>query len=344
MLTSQGSILIVDDEEMIRWILRRKLSKEGYNCDEAGDADQAIDKLKANPSDLVVLDINMPGKLGSEVLPEIRESFPETAVIMASCITDTSVIAQCINNGAQDYICKPFSLNEVLLSVSRSLEKRKLELQIREFQQNLGKKSRKKSTEIRIFFLDAIQTLVGKLEANDKYTMGHSRRVTKTALAIGKQLGLPSDELEDLRWGALFHDVGKIAIDPRILNKPGKLTADEYSYIMTHAIVGPSLVRPLANDRIVETILHHHDHYDGSGLDQVVAGRDIPLGGRIVAVADAFDAMTSDRPYRNAMSKKAALDEITRHRGTQFDPTTANALIRIAENEAMPLHLSGLQL
>lgn len=338
MVTLKGNILIVDDEEMIRWILRRKLSKEGYNCDEADNADKALVKLRVSPSELVVLDINMPGKLGSEVLPEIKESFPETAVIMASGVTDTSVIAQCINKGAEDYICKPFSLNEVLLSVSRALEKRKLWLQILEFQRNLGKKSRKNPAVVREFFLDAIETLVGELEANDKYTMGHSRRVTKTALAIGKKLSLTSDELDDLRWGALLHDVGKIAIDSRILNKPDKLTTEEYSYIMTHAIIGPSLVKPLVNDNVVKTILHHHDHYDGSGFDQAMTGGDIPLGGRIVALADAFDAMLSDRPYRAAMSRKEALDEVTRHSGTQFDPTVSSAFLKIAANEAMPLY------
>ena len=132
MVSSQGRILIVDDEETIRWVLNRKLSKEGYDCEEADSAERALTKLKVSPSELVLLDINMPGRLGSELLGDIRASFPETAVIMASGITDTMVIAQCINDGAQDYICKPFSLDEVLLSVSRALEKRRLELQIRE--------------------------------------------------------------------------------------------------------------------------------------------------------------------------------------------------------------------
>ncbi|MBA7656027.1 Cyclic di-GMP phosphodiesterase [subsurface metagenome] len=339
MVISQGNILIVDDEETIRWILNRKLSKEGYRCDEAGNAEQAITKLAINQSELVLLDINMPGKPGNELLPEIRENFPETAVVMASGVTDTHVIAQCINRGAQDYIRKPFKLDDVLLSVSMALEKRRLEAQIREHQQQPEQPVRNQMKKIRKFFLQAIEDLICTLEANDKYTAGHSQRVTRTAVAIGQQLGLSLSELDDLRWGALLHDVGKIAIDTRILNKPNKLTPDEYRYIMTHAIVGPNLVKPLVNDRVVGIILHHHDHYDGSGLDQTVSGKDIPLGARIIAAVDSFDAMTSNRPYRAAMPKEKAFEEITRFSGTQFDPIIASTLLRMFTNETAPAHL-----
>ncbi len=329
MVVAKGNILIVDDEEIIRWVLCRKLAKEGYSCDEASDAGQAIAKLKANPSELVVLDINMPGKPGDQLLPEIRAIFPETAVIMASGVTDTNIIARCIRDGAHDYICKPFRLEEVLLSVGRSLEKRQLELQIMEYQKNIGRKFKKQLAEMRKLFLNAIETLVCTLEASDRYTAGHSQEVTSLALSIGQQLGLTAQQMDDLRWGALLHDVGKIAVDPAILNKPGKLNPSEYRHIMTHAVVGPNLVRPLVNDRVVAIISHHHDHYDGKGLDQTIAGEEIPLEARIVAVADAFNAMTSDRPYRAAMSPEAAIEEVKQHSGTQFDPVVAQALVEI---------------
>jgi HD-GYP domain-containing protein (c-di-GMP phosphodiesterase class II) len=157
--------------------------------------------------------------------------------------------------------------------------------------------------------------------------------VTKIALAIGKQLGLSAKELEDLRWAALLHDVGKIAVDPDILNKPGELTPSEYRHIMTHAVAGPSLVKPFVNDRVVEIISHHHDRFDGTGLDQLISGEAIPLGARIVAVADAFQAMISDRPYRHALPKVEALEELTWNSGSQFDPVVATTLIDIIRGQ-----------
>lgn len=338
MTTQQENILIVDDEETIRWVLNRKLSKEGYQCEEAGDSEEALDKLKAKPSELVVLDIEMPGRPGTELLPEIQTIYPETAVVMASGVTDTRIIAQCIKDGAEDYIRKPFALSDVLLSVGRALEKRKLELQIRDYQRHLRQNTEKQVLEVRRLFLGAIESLVCVLESNDKYTAGHSQVVTEIALAIGQQLSMSPAELEDLYWGALLHDVGKIAVDPRILNKPGELTPEEYRHIMTHAIIGPKLVQPLVNDTVVDIISHHHDHYDGKSADQLLVGEDIPLGARVVAMADAFKAMISDRPYRTAMSKIEALEEVKRCSGTQFDPIIASILLKLIGNGSIPEH------
>jgi HD-GYP domain-containing protein (c-di-GMP phosphodiesterase class II) len=153
--------------------------------------------------------------------------------------------------------------------------------------------------------------------------------VTALSIAIGKELILPEDVLEDLRWGALLHDVGKIAIDPSIQNKAARLTAEEYKYMMTHSVIGAGIVKPLANPRIVDTIMHHHDRYDGTGIDQQVKGDEIPLGARIVSVADSFDAITSDRPYHNALPFDLGIEEVKRCQVTQFDPVVVKAFLRI---------------
>jgi putative two-component system response regulator len=327
MVTGQGRILIVDDEELVRRSLRKKLSRGGYYCEEASSGDEALKLLRNAPAELVILDIRMPGKSGREVLPEIRTSYPETAVIMATAVTETSVVIDCMKEGAQDYIPKPFNLGEVMSSVERVLDKRELALEIKKHQQSLETKVEEQTGEIRSLFLGAIEALVFALEAKDKYTAGHSRRVTEIAVAIGEQMGLPQDELDNLRWGALLHDIGKIAVDPQVQNKPGKLTPEEYRHIMVHAQVGPDIVRPVVNENIIAIIRHHHDRLDGNGLNQTVRGEDIPLGARILAVADTFDALTSDRPYRAAMSTEEALAEIKRCSGTQFDPTVVDALL-----------------
>jgi len=327
----QETLLIVDDEAAIRKLLGHKLSREGYQCKEADSAEKSLDILATSPIALAILDIKMPGKSGIELLPEIKSGYPDTAVIMATAINDINVAIQCMKKGAYDYLCKPFNLEEVSLAVQRALEQRRLQIELREYQQYLEEKIEEQTAEIRKLFLGAIEALVSALEAKDRYTGGHSRRVTEIALSLGNELGLSTQDMEDLRWGSLLHDIGKIAIDQIIQNKPGKLTPEEYEHIMVHAHVGADIVRPVVNGKISEMIEHHHDHYDGSGLHQVIAGSDIPLGARILAVADAFDAMISDRPYRSAMSITEAIDEIKRCTGTQFDPDVVAAFLKTVE-------------
>jgi len=337
MVNQQEKILIVDDEVSIRKLLTRKLSKEGYHCDDADSTEQALDKLKSNSTDLVILDIKMPGRSGIELLPEIKANYPHTAVIMATAVTDISTAIQCMKQGSDDYVCKPFSLEEVLASVIRTFEKRGLQLKIEEYQKHLEEKVDYQTKKIRATFLGAIEALVSVLEAKDKYTAGHSQRTADIAVALGKELGLSKDDIEDLRWSGLLHDVGKIAVDQLIQNKPGKLTQDEYEHIMIHASVGAGIVKPVVNGEVVEIIKHHHDHYDGTGLHQDIAGKDIPLGARILSVADAFDAITSERPYRSAMSKEFACTEIERCKSKQFDPKVVKAFSKIINLESKPL-------
>lgn len=327
--TSRKRILIVDDEAMIRRLLHQKLSREGYQCQEASNAEEALDKLTSHSIELMILDIKMPGKSGIELLPEVRANYPDTAVIMATAITKIDIAIECMKQGADDYILKPFILDEVVLSIERVLEKKRLELEIKQYQQHLEQKVEEQTREMRKLFLGAIEALVFALEAKDRYTAGHSRRTTEIAVVIGREVGLCPDDIEDLRWASLLHDVGKIAVDQLIQNKPGKLTSQEYEHIMIHATVGAGIVKPVVNQKVVEMIWHHHDRYNGSGLNQIVASEDIPLGARILAVADAFDAMTSARPYRPAISVDEALNEIRTGAGIQFDPVVVTAFLKI---------------
>jgi putative two-component system response regulator len=329
MESSRGKILIVDDEAFIRKLLCQKLAKEFYECDEADSANNALQKITSSNRDLVISDIIMPEKSGIELLNQIKSSYPDIAVIMATAVSEMNTAIECLKKGADDYVCKPFDLEQVKSSVQKALEKRKLQLTLKDYQNRLVEKIETQTKEIRKLSLGAIESLVIALEAKDKYTAGHSRRVTDISVAIGKEMNLSEAELEDVRWGSLLHDVGKIAVSQMILNKPGELNKDEYEHIMIHAYVGAGIVKPVVNDNVVRIVEHHHDHYDGSGLNQNVSGKSVPLGARILAVADAFDAMTSERPYRQALSKEYSLEQIRKNTGSQFDPEISEIFLKL---------------
>jgi response regulator RpfG family c-di-GMP phosphodiesterase len=330
-LLDEPKILVVDDEPLIRKLLKDRLAVEGYFCSEACDASEAMNKIRESQPDLVILDIMMPGKSGNELVPEIQSEYPDTGIIMATAVADPSVIIDCMKNGADDYISKPFDLNHVVNSVNKVLDMKRLELKIRLYQSQLEHTVDEQKKQIRETFLHSVESLVSALEAKDEYTGGHSRRVAKLSLLIGGRLGLSTEQLEDLQCGALLHDVGKVAINPAVQNKPGALTPSEYKHMMTHSIVGAGIVKPVASQMVIEIIAHHHDRFDGKGLDQVPVDGGIPLGAEIVAVADSFDAMTSDRPYRRRISREEAVAEINRCSGTQFSPEIVAAFLAIID-------------
>ncbi len=222
-------------------------------------------------------------------------------------------------------------------NLQRLLTKNTQELKQQADQLRLEIQERMKAEkELRSLSLSAIESLVFALEAKDKYTAGHSRRVTDIALAIGKRMNLPADDLEDLRYSSLLHDIGKIAVEQFIQNKPDSLTSYEYERMMIHVEAGANIVKPIVSDKVVQTIEHHHDYYDGKGLRQSVAGAKIPLGARIIAVADAFDAMTSDRPYRTAMCTLDAVEELQKCSNTQFDPVVVSAFVKVLLTDITP--------
>jgi len=318
---------------MVRRLLHQKLSSEGYQCEEAGTAEQALDKLRSNAVELVLLDIKMPGKSGVELLPEIKASYPDTAVIMATAITDTNIAIQCMKQGAYDYLTKPFNLDEVVLSVDRALEKRRLELENRDYQQHLEQKVEAQARKIRASFLSAITALAYALEAKDKYTSGHSQRVAEISVAIAKEMGLSQHSTERIRQAGLIHDIGKIGVRESVLNKPGHLTDEEFQHVKEHCEMGEHILAPIVEDEeILKVVRHHHERYHGTGYPNGLKYEQIPLGARILAVADAYDAMTSKRPYREAMSDETACAEIKRGKLTQFDPEVADAFLKTRES------------
>lgn len=330
MSKKQGVILLVDDEEMIRHLLSQKLSPEGYRCEQAANAEQALEKLKEDSIDLVILDIKMPGKSGVELLSEIKAKYPDTAVIMATAVDDAGVAINCMKAGAYDYVTKPFNLDEVSFSVRRALEKRRLELENRDYQQHLEEKVAEQAQKIRASFFNAITALAYALEAKDVYTSGHSQRVTEISVAVAEHLGLPKETIEKIRLAGLVHDIGKIGVRELVLNKPASLSDEEFKHVRLHSQTGERILKPIVDDKeILKAVRHHHERYDGAGYPDGLKGEQIPQLARIIAVADTFDAMTSERPYRKALTEEAACAEVERCRGSQFDPEVADAFLEV---------------
>ena len=335
-------VLIVDDEAGIRDILSRKLSSAGFQCLTAADGLNALKLLKSGQPDLVLLDVTMPGKSGAAVLKDIKAKYPDIAVIMVTAVADVQVVISLMKAGAYDYVIKPVELNVLLFSIGRAMEKRKLKLENREYQLHLEQKVAQQTHKIRQSFLNAITSLANALDAKDQYTHGHSQRVTETAVAIAREMAMSEDTINRIELAGLLHDIGKIGINEQILNKPARLTTEEFQLVKAHPEIGERILEPLIEDKeILLMIRHHHEYYDGSGYPDGLAGgepiqqtRDtasvtkrLTAGTMALSVADAYDAMTSDRPYRPAMTIEAACAELEKGKGKQFCPDTVVAFI-----------------
>ncbi|MEE8414233.1 MAG: HD domain-containing phosphohydrolase [Dehalococcoidales bacterium] len=330
-LEQQKRILIVDSDAAIRQLLQKKLTNKGYICSEASHTEQAIEKIRNSGIDLVILDINTQRIPIVELLSTIKASHPYMAVVVATPVGGTSIGIECKELGADEYITKPFILEEVISTVGKVLEKRRLENLKEQYQQHLQNIVGEQTEKIRNSFFQAVTALVHALEAKDIYTSGHSQRVADFSVAIGNKMGLPQQSIEKIKMAGLVHDIGKIGIKEQILNKPAGLTGEEFKQVQRHPEIGEYILAPIVNDtEILKLVRHHHEHYDGNGYPDRLTGTRIPLGTRILAVADAYDAMTSDRPYRKAMSSKVAFDELERKKGTQFDPEVVTVLFQIS--------------
>lgn len=325
-----ATILIVEDEPSVREILTWRLKEDGYECDSAPNASLALKLLNGGKRyELMMSDIRMPGISGVELLKHVRDLDPDMAVIMVTAVNDVNIAIETLKLGAFDYITKPFNLDEVCISVERALEKRTLVQKNREYQMYLEEKVEEQTREIRVLYLDAIKSLVSALEAKDKYTEGHSRRVTLFAVEIARRMALPRDNIRKIYLAGLLHDIGKIGVRESVLNKPTQLDSEEFSHIHRHPSLSARILFPILRDsEVLGYIRHHHEHWDGSGRPDGLEKTEIPLGARILAVADAFDAITSDRPYRTARTVSFAVEEIVSHSGTQFDPEIISAFQR----------------
>ena len=332
--TDRGTMrcLVVDDEPRLRQVLVRLMESDGFACRQAANGVEALELLRAEPATLVLTDLRMPQMDGIELLRQVRARYPETGVILITAVAEVEVAVSCLAIGAMDYLTKPFHLEEVRARVSQALEKRRLILENREHQTKLEQRVAAQASRLEQMFLASIQSLADALEVKDRYTRGHSVRVSRYASAIARRLALTDGDVRQIELGGHVHDIGKIGVREAVLNKPGALTDEEYEHIMTHPLVGWRILSPLLRDAplILNVVRSHHERYDGRGIPDGLAGEAIPLEARIAAVADSFDAMTSGRPYRRGarMTLAAAVAEVERCSGTQFDPAVVRAFVQ----------------
>jgi response regulator RpfG family c-di-GMP phosphodiesterase len=335
MLKAKVRILIVDDEPDIRDILRTFLQDSGFECTTAASADQSLAELASREFDVVFTDIRMPGRPVGDLLRQIRQSHPGTAAVMITALNTAEAAIESIRLGASDYIVKPFRLNEVLAAVDRAMEKRRLDRANREFQKYFEEMAEDRAAQANRLFYSITQIPVRILELRLPFDIGHSTNVAEIARHIAFELKITKEGIRKVHLAALLHDVGMIPMEDLLLQKQGSLTTDEYRQIQEHSALAESVLKPiLADAEVLKYIRHHHERYDGSGYPDRLKGNIIPLGARIIAVAEAFDAMTRGRPYRKALSPRLALAELNQCTETQFDPLVVAAFSRIFEQVA----------
>jgi response regulator RpfG family c-di-GMP phosphodiesterase len=324
------AILVVDDEEFIRTIVRERLEIAGYSVGEAINGKDALVKLATGCYSVLLTDIRMPEMDGITLLRESTSRFPDIASIVMSANSELDTAVAAIKIGACDYITKPFNFDVLLITIENAIRKKSLERELQDYQTNLEKKVKEQTDLINSMYVRSIDALIKALEAKDLYTRGHSQRVTMYTVAIGKAMHLQQEQIELLRQATVLHDLGKIGVREVILNKPGRLTDEEFREITLHPEVATRILQPIPFFRpLLPMIRHHHERFDGRGYPAGLAGCNIPMESRIMAVADTFDAMTSTRAYRQALSLEAANEEILRCSGTQFDPEIVPVFIGV---------------
>ncbi|MGA9529961.1 MAG: HD domain-containing phosphohydrolase [Terriglobales bacterium] len=331
-------ILVVDDEETIREIVSSMLGGAQFESQQAASGVEALSILESGVEfDLVLSDLMMAEMDGIALLERAKERYPDLPVVMVTAVHDLSVALQALRNGAYDYLLKPFERDQLLATVRRALEHRRLKRENDAYRTRLEGLVESRTQELQQALVDlkksydiTLEAFGYSLELKDAETLGHTRRVTAYAIAIARKMELSNEVIDVIARGAWLHDIGKMAIPDEILKKPGKLTPEQMAVMQEHAYFGYEMLSRIPFlAEASEIVYAHQEFFDGTGYPRQLKGDQIPLGARIFSIADTLDAMTSDRVYRPAQSYEAAQQEIIRCSGTQFDPHLVKIFLEI---------------
>lgn len=337
-------ILVVDDESTIRLALSRFLKSRGFAVDLADSGDAALDQLGREKYALMLCDLRMPGLTGLEVVPRALRTDEDLGIIMLTAVNDAASATEALSAGAFDYLTKPVELPDLQAAVERALERRTVALErksidrlIREEVANRTRQLEREKAALRDLTVSVADSLINAMEARDVYLRGHSHRVADLAAAIAAHLGQSADVVERIHTAGRLHDVGKIGIREAVLNKNGPLTADEFAHVKEHVRIGLEILHPLQHlGDALTYIRDHHEHWDGSGYPYGRRGEAISIGGRVLTAADAFDALTSKRAYRDPMSARSTLDYLRTQVNRLVEPRVYDALVAVVTQGTVP--------
>lgn len=310
-------ILVVDDEQTILDSFSDTFAEEGYQVIKAKNWSEASIHIKTVQFNIIIADIKLPDIESQQMIEAIKQENKYAYIITSAGFSDIDAAMKSLQHGAHDYMSKPFDPADIITTMRKIVDKQRLQVD-----------------NLQLF--DTIKVLALALDARDHYTHGHSQEVTEYAVNIAREMGLSFKEVDIIRDAGILHDIGKIGISDAILLKPGRLTEEEYAEIKKHPVIGRKILQPVncLVDKI-PLIYHHHERVDGKGYPDGLEGDNIPLGARILAVADAYQAMTSDRPYRKALPTIVAIEELNRFKARQFDPIIVDAFLRVLRRMGM---------
>jgi putative two-component system response regulator len=328
------TLLVVDDEEPIRNALRKFLAQQGYEVVTAGGGEEALEVLQRQRITGMLLDVNMPGITGVELVPLVMEIEPSIALLMLTAVNDATSAALCMQRGAFDYLIKPIDLGHLGRAIHQALRRRHTLLEGQQINQWLKDEVAARVAERRLeqanqerISVATLEALVNALEAKDPYLRGHSARVADLSAMVAAQMGQNDEQIEAVRTGGRLHDIGKIGIREEILNKQGPLTKEEFEHVKQHVTVGSQILAPLVHlGDVIGFVRSHHERWDGGGYPDRLRGEAIPLGARIIGAVEIYDALTTARPYQERMPPELAVERIRDLVGSVIDPAVHQAL------------------